>query len=40
MKIKGLLIALFVFALATACTQKTCPTYAKDDTTAKKERRI
>ncbi len=29
MKIKVVLIALFVFAIA-ACTQRTCPTYTQD----------
>ncbi|MCR9252564.1 MAG: hypothetical protein NXI20_19245 [bacterium] len=30
MKIRVLLIAVVLFA-ASACTQKTCPTYAKKD---------
>ena len=34
MKIKLLIFAVSVFALS-ACTQYTCPTYAKDDTKEK-----
>lgn len=31
MKIKALILALAIFAMS-ACTQRTCPTYAKVDT--------
>ncbi len=31
MKIRVLLIAVVLFAASAACTQKTCPTYAKKD---------
>lgn len=33
MKIKIVILALVVFAMS-ACTQKTCPTYAKSDVEA------
>ena len=30
MKVKALILAIFILA-ASACTQRTCPTYAKQD---------
>ena len=35
MKLKVLVFAIIVFA-ASACTQKTCPTYAKKDVKTEK----
>jgi hypothetical protein len=40
MKFKVIVIALFVLSVAAACTQKTCPTYAKQDVQVEKKSRI
>lgn len=40
MKFKVIVIALFVLSVAAACTQKTCPTYAKQDVKVEKKSRI
>ena len=31
MKLKTTIIALVILGLSAACTQRTCPTYAKED---------
>ncbi|MGL1885959.1 MAG: hypothetical protein OCD76_05545 [Reichenbachiella sp.] len=31
MRLKALILALAIFALGAACTQRTCPTYADAD---------
>ncbi len=40
MKIRLLIAVLFVFSLAVACTQKTCPTYAKEDVQIEKTKKV
>jgi hypothetical protein len=40
MKFKVIVIALFVLSVAAACTQKTCPTYAKHDVQVEKKSSI
>jgi hypothetical protein len=40
MKIRLVIVALFLVGLVSACTQRTCPTYAKGDTQIEKAEKV